>query len=299
MTDLIDLKALSIRESEQVEWKENVADPGDVVATLAAFANDWSNLGGGYVVCGVREEKDEHGFPRLAVTGLAAAHLKEVEGRVMAACRDNVSPPIVPTVHEISTEDPTRRVLVFVMPATRRAHSFRRKGEAGRYYIRLSRETREARNGLFLQLMVRKSEVEAWDHRPCPTATVNDLDLLAFRDLLQRIDMAGADRDIEALLSDDRSIHALLPPFCVREPLTGILRPRNFAMLLFGRNLQRFIPGAHALFSVYPGTDRAERHAVRHEILGTLVQQAARLVELLDARPGPSSTKRPARSRMP
>ena len=34
MSDRIDLKALSARESEQVEWKENVADPLDVERLL-------------------------------------------------------------------------------------------------------------------------------------------------------------------------------------------------------------------------------------------------------------------------
>ena len=55
----IDLKELANRESEQVEWKENVADPKGVVETIVAFANDYSNLGGGYVVCGAKEGKDE------------------------------------------------------------------------------------------------------------------------------------------------------------------------------------------------------------------------------------------------
>ena len=53
----LDLQELLVRESEQVEWKENVADFRDVVRTVVAFANDLSNLGGGRVVCGVKEEK--------------------------------------------------------------------------------------------------------------------------------------------------------------------------------------------------------------------------------------------------
>src|SRR3954469_730335 len=97
----IDLNALLVRESEQVEWKDGVADPEDVVATLSAFANDWSNLGGGYVVCGAAESKDAHGFPAVDVVGLTAARLKEIEGRVFAGCRDRVSPSIAPLVHEI------------------------------------------------------------------------------------------------------------------------------------------------------------------------------------------------------
>ena len=65
MTARIDLNELARRENEQTEWKENVADIDDVVATLSAFANDLQNLGGGYVVCGAREDKDEHGFATL------------------------------------------------------------------------------------------------------------------------------------------------------------------------------------------------------------------------------------------
>ena len=94
MTARFDLEQLVRRESEQTEWKENVADINDVVETLSAFANDLQNLGGGYVVCGAREDKDEHGFPRLVRVGLTAARLKEVENTVLARCRDRVSPPL-------------------------------------------------------------------------------------------------------------------------------------------------------------------------------------------------------------
>ncbi len=96
--DRLDLKTFAVRESDQIEWKEDVADTDGVVATLSAFANDWSNLGGGYVVCGAREEKDEHGFPRVVMVGLSAARLKEVEGKVLTACRDRVSPSIAPLI---------------------------------------------------------------------------------------------------------------------------------------------------------------------------------------------------------
>jgi ATP-dependent DNA helicase RecG len=106
MTAAVDLQQLALRESEQTEWKENVANlPNidDVVATLSAFANDLANLGGGYVVCGAREARDEHGFPLLVTAGLTASRLREVEGTVLARCRERVSPPIVPRVEEPAT----------------------------------------------------------------------------------------------------------------------------------------------------------------------------------------------------
>lgn len=283
MTGGLDLKVLLARESQRVEWKEDVADPDDVVETLSAFANDLANLGGGYVVCGAKEEKDEHGFPRVAATGLTPSRFKEIEGRVMTGCRDRVSPSIAPLVQEIPSESADRRVLVFVMPATASAHLFRRHEQAGKYFVRLSRETREARNGILRELLVRKGAVEPWDRRPCAGATVNDLDLLALRDALQRMRLFDPERGVEAYFSDTASLSRFVPPLLAREPLTNTLRPRNFALLLFGRHPQAHAPGAFAYFSLYPGVDRSDAHAARHELAGTLLDQARRLIELLDA----------------
>ncbi len=282
MVSAVDLQQLSRRESEQTEWKENVADIDDVVETLSAFANDLANLGGGYVVCGAKEEKDEHGFPRLAKTGLTAARLREVQGTVLSRCRERVSPPITPMVEEVPADVDDRRILVFIQPATNQAHTFRRIDEDAKHFVRVESSTLEARNGVLRDLLVRKGTLEPWDRRPCGAATTNDLDLLALRDALQRMGRFNSDRAVEAYLSDSVQLSPLVPSLCVREPLTGVLRPRNFAILLFGRDVQRFVSGAFSLFSIYPGTDRSGPHAERHEIAGTIIEQARRLNELLD-----------------
>jgi ATP-dependent DNA helicase RecG len=281
MTESIDLRLLAERESEQVEWKENVADVNDVVKTLSAFANDLANLVGGYVICGAREDKDEHGFPRLVEVGLAANRLKEVEGEVLTRCRTLVSPAITPIVGELPGATPDRRILVFVQPATPHAHTFR-GAEGGKHFVRISRETREARNGVLRDLLVRKAAVPPWDIRLCERATVADLYLLAIRDALTRMEMYSPERGDEAFLVPDVQLHALVPSLCVAEPLTGTVRPRNFALLLFGRQPQKFIPGAFSLFSIYPGTDRSEPHSERHEIGGTVLDQVRRLTVLLE-----------------
>ncbi|MBO3739493.1 ATP-binding protein [Actinoplanes flavus] len=279
---LIDLNELARRENEQTEWKENVADIDDVVATLSAFANDLQNLGGGYVVCGVAETRDEHGFPTLARAGLPASRMREVEGTVMTRCRERVSPPITPLVEQLATEDPQRRILVFVQPATGTAHTFRRRSDGAKHFVRVSHSTIEARNGVLRELLVRKGALEPWDRRPCNGATEADLDLIALRDALQRMGAFSAEQGLQPYLSPDYSLSAFVPPLLAAEPLTGVLRPRNFAMLLFGRNTHRFIPGAVSFFSIYPGTDRSDPHAERHELDGNLFEQARRLQELLD-----------------
>lgn len=282
MSARIDLTELARRENEQTEWKENVADINDVVSTLSAFANDLQNLGGGYVVCGAREEKDEHGFPRLVRAGLAAARFKEIEGTVLSLCRDRVSPPITPLVDELESDDPQRRILVFTQPATASAHSFRPGTEGAKHYVRVSRSTIEARNGVLRDLLVRKGAMEPWDRRPCGGATADDLDLLTLRDALQRMGVFTPDRGVEPYLVEGVQISPFVPSLCIAEPLTGVLRPRNYAVLLFGREPQRLIPGAFAIYSAYPGQDRTDPTSRRFEIPGTLLDQARRLQELLN-----------------
>jgi ATP-dependent DNA helicase RecG len=279
---VIDIRELARRENEQTEWKENVADIDDVVAALCAFANDLQNLGGGYVVCGVKEDKDEHGFPKLVRTGLAATRLKEVEGTVLTRCRERVSPPIAPLVEELDSSDAQRRILVFIQPATGTAHTFRRGNDGAKHFVRVSRSTIEARNGLLRDLLVRKGALEPWDRRPCSPATLNDLDLLALRDALQRMGMFAPDIGVEPYLEADAPISPFVPSLCVKEPLSGVLRPRNYAVLLFGREPQRFIAGAVAVYSVYPGPDRTDPFAQRTELAGTLIDEARALQQLLD-----------------
>jgi ATP-dependent DNA helicase RecG len=279
----VDLDQLARRESEQTEWKESVADINDVVATLCAFANDLQNLGGGYVVCGAAEGEDEHGFPKLVRKGLTARRLKEIENATLARCRERVSPPIAPIIEELEAEEPYRRILVFLQPATGAAHTFRRNQEGAKHLVRVGRSTLEARNGLLRDLLVRKGALEPWDRRPCRGATPSDIDLLALRDALERMESPAQDRNVERYLDEGTQISPMVPSLCVAEPLSGVLRPRNFAILLFGRVPQRFIPGAYSIYSVYPGIDRASQTARRIEIAGTLLDQARRLQDLLDA----------------
>lgn len=278
----VDLEHLASRESEQTEWKENVADFDSVITTLSAFANDLSNLGGGYVVCGAKEEKDEYGFQKLARVGLTASRLKEVEYNILAGCKDRVKPAITPLTAELPSDSADRRILVFIQPATSFAHTVLIKDKGERHYVRIGRETREARNGVLRDLLVRKGVLEPWDRRACPGTTERDLDLLALRDALQRMRVFSADVGLEPYLSGELQLSPFVPSLCIKEPLTNVLRPRNFAILLFGRDVQKFIPGAHSIFSVYPGTDRSDPHAERYELAGTLLDQAQRLSEFLD-----------------
>jgi predicted HTH transcriptional regulator len=158
----IDLEELSKRESKKVEWKENGDDKNivrNIVKTISAFANDIASIGGGYVVCGVGETKDEFGFPKMIYKGLSSDRLKEIEGAVLSHCRDRVSPSLSPLVRELENPaDKTTRILVFIVLASPKAHTYR-DGETTNYYVRIGKETHEARNGILINLLADKHEI--------------------------------------------------------------------------------------------------------------------------------------------
>ncbi|MCX7043962.1 MAG: putative DNA binding domain-containing protein [Candidatus Sumerlaeota bacterium] len=280
----IDLKELAERESEQVEWKENVADTEDVVRAVVAFANDYSNLGGGYVVCGAAETRDEHGFQKMALTGMTAARCREVEGAVLSDCREKVEPPIVPIVDEQSAATPDRRILVFIVPASGHAHCFRGRGrDASKYFIRIGRETREARNSLLRELLVRKKALEPWDRRVCREAGIADIDLVVFRDMLQEMGLWDSKKPLDDYFSSESKLSEFVPPLIGREPLTGQTYPRYFTLLLFGKEPTRYIPGAYAIYSKYHSVDRGQPAGEQKWIKGTIQAQARMLMQLLSA----------------
>lgn len=280
---LIDLKALMQRESERVEWKENVADIEDIIRTAVAFANDYSNLGGGYIICGAKEDKDEHGFQKVVTIGLSSSALKKIEGKFLTDLRDKVFPSIVPLTEEIIVND-EKRILVFIIPASSHSHSYRASGkDSSKYYIRIGRETREAKNGLLRELLVQKKEITPWDKRLNTISEISDIDLVMLREYLQEMKVWDTHKSIDDYLSDTEKISVFVPPLVEKEKITNTLKPRNFTLLMFSNNPLKFFEGAYTIFSIYKGKDRSESTAERHEITGSIVQQAKRCIELLNA----------------
>lgn len=283
----IDLKTLATRESEKVEWKENGDDKNiiqSIVKTISAFANDLSNLGGGYVVCGAKEMKDEYGFPKVDFKGLSADKLKEIEGKVLQHCRDYINPAVVPIVHELENPlDLRTRILVFVIVASYDAHIYR-DGETSHYYVRISRETREARNGVLMQLLIKKQKVVPFDKKMNPQANLLDIEIWRLKETLAEAGILAEDTSPEDFLSDTLSIAELVPPLFVRNGLDTTLRPRNFALLLFGKksSFTRFYTEAYTIFSVYKGIDRDEPTGERIFLTGSIIEQAKKSLSLLE-----------------
>lgn len=71
-------------EGERIEYKAGW-NPDPIIRTLCAFANDFENLGGGYVVIG--QDCDANGQPVFPPTGLATNQLDKIQQELLAACQ--------------------------------------------------------------------------------------------------------------------------------------------------------------------------------------------------------------------
>lgn len=56
----------NVVESNRVEFKESY-NPATIIRTICAFANDIDNIGGGYIVIGVKEENGHPVYPLKGV----------------------------------------------------------------------------------------------------------------------------------------------------------------------------------------------------------------------------------------
>ena len=66
-------------EWERLEFKSGW-NPKAVLHTLCAFANDFHNLGGGYIILGVKEDK---GRPILPPAGLSLSQIDAIQKEIV------------------------------------------------------------------------------------------------------------------------------------------------------------------------------------------------------------------------
>ena len=91
----IDIETLlngNIVESERIEFKEGW-NPQSILHTICAFANDFNNIGGGYLIMGIKE-KD--GIPMLPPLGLSQNKVDTIQKEIVQYCNTWLSGGYIP-----------------------------------------------------------------------------------------------------------------------------------------------------------------------------------------------------------
>ena len=175
-----DLLSLEGVEKQRVEFIKTWHSKGQgetywqVVHTICAFANDFYNDNGGYIIIGVEgkesweDDRDDRQII-LPVNGVHPQHLERIQKEIMGACRANIKPEYFPVLSPemVEFEGVKRRVLVIWATASDDRPHKCREGENGLdcYYIRRATKTVEATGDENRQLLSLNRKIPFDDRR--------------------------------------------------------------------------------------------------------------------------------------
>lgn len=224
-------------ESARVEFKASWDEKytgAQIIRTICAFANDFQNLNGGYVVIGVAEQD---GAAVLPPKGLSAADLESAQNWIRGRC--NIIDPVYQPVLSPEVYDGQRLLVVWAPGSQTRPHQAPEsadKGATRRFYIRLGSSTVDADSQpeLKTQLMQLTARVP-YDDRRALQANVLDIRETKVREFLH---------DIGSGLIEEQDTRTLYRSLRIAEPVNGHDAPRNVGLLFFSQDPEQWFPGA-------------------------------------------------------
>lgn len=264
-------------ESDRVERTISTTNTDKFGQAICAFANDLPNHNQpGYLIIGAEDNGTIKG---VDVTD-------ELLKNIAAIRTDgNIQPQPSMVVEKVSFPEGDM-IIVEVQPATFPPVKYK-----GRIWIRVGPRkaiANEADEKILYEK--RASSIVTFDAMPCIGATIDDLDTKSFR--LGYLPMAFPE-DIVA--SDKRSVKVQLQSlgfFDIRFDC-----PTYAGILLFGNNVERFLPGAYIQYVRFKGLGRAGEILSEYKFSGNLYTVLHQLDTFVDTtitnrRPIPISTLR-------
>ena len=213
-------------------WDERVTGP-QVLKTICAFANDFHNLNGGYVVLGIEERDGQGVFPPR---GLNSAQLAAAQRWIQGQCK-RIDPDYRPILSPEEVEG--QHVLVVWAPASEIRPHRAPAGDGTKakfFWVRLGDETvnAEPRSPLLQELMAQTAKVP-WDDRRSNDAKIEDLRETTVREFL---------RDVRSGLLDLEDGHEIYRRMRLTTKVNDHEVPRNIGLLFFSKDPEAWIRGA-------------------------------------------------------
>ena len=226
--ELIDQKVV---ESNRVEFKESF-NPAAIIRTICAFANDIDNIGGGYIVIGVKEK---NGHPVYPLKGVDINDIDNILKKLREKCH-YIEPLYEPVVEPVLVDD-VYVIVIWVQGGYGRPYKTAKdvtiKGSNKYYYIRKFSSSVIASSDEEKELFYVSSTIP-FDDRPNLLAEVDDLDLGLMREHLKQINSSlyerSRDLDTITLAKDMQLIGG--PP--------ERLKPLNVGLLMFSENIEKY-----------------------------------------------------------
>ena len=218
-------------EWERLEFKENW-NPEDVLHTLCAFANDFHNLGGGYLFIGIA---DDNGRPVLPPSGLSPSQLDRLQKDVLA-----LGHRIVPSYHPLM--EPCvfqgRHILLLRAPGGqsrpyKAPFSLSKDNKTYGCYLRKGSSTVRATAEDEVELYSLAAQIP-YDDRMNQRSSVQDLRLSLIKTFLRDIGSVLADQ------ADTMPFDELCRRMAITDGPTEHTLPRNVGLMFFHEEPEHF-----------------------------------------------------------
>lgn len=236
------LLAGQVVEQDRIEYKEGW-NPNDIVHTICAFANDYNNMNGGYLVIGVHAND---GVPVLPPKGLAVTELDSIQQKIFQYC-NQISPRYIPKIEVVNYRN-SGVYLIYLWctagdsgPYQAPIDVYLEKGKnldkRMQYWIRPASLTTVAKRDEIAELFDKFNSVP-YDDRVNRRATIKDIRRGFLEDFLH---------DSNSTLVNDintSTLEELLVSLEVADETDTELDIRNIGVLMFAERPDKLIPGA-------------------------------------------------------
>ncbi|PKH22514.1 transcriptional regulator [Pseudomonas sp. 43NM1] len=271
--NLNDLLRQRTVESERIEYKTGW-NPDPIIRTLCAFANDFENLGGGYVVIG--QDCDANGQPIFPPKGLADHVIDKIQLELLEACQ-SIQPSYFPVLSVERVEG--RNLIVLWAPGGQNRPykapaAVTAKHRSLHYYIRRYTSTVEAKGEIEQELLSLAAKVP-FDDRFHQKARMSDLSKTLMHNFLREIGSALAQD------ADELSIEALGRQMNVVGGPTESPWPKNVGLMFFNNTPEGFFPGTQIDVLWFPegaGGDRFDEKIFKGP-LATITREALTYIQ--------------------
>lgn len=232
-------------ESNRIEFKKGW-NPTKIYQTICAFANDFDNIGGGYILVGVEEEE---GRAKRPVCGLSESELDKIQRSMVGY--DNKINPYYRTRSSVEQVDGRYILAIWVPSGVERPYDVMedvlKKDARPRWYIRQGSSTIEAKGETLVELREMANRVP-FDDRPNPQIETSALSPLLIEDYLRRVGSRLSLRNNLEHILESLDLYAGVPE-------QRFLK--NVAAMMFCERPDLFFPYTRVDIVIYPeGVER-------------------------------------------
>jgi ATP-dependent DNA helicase RecG len=268
--DLLSARAV---ESDRIEYKEGW-NPDAIYRSICAFANDFENIGGGYILVGVAEDEISKTAKR-PVKGLITGELADIQRKMIGF--NNLLMPVYHAKLFIEEVDGKLILVLWIPGGTNRPYQVPEQITAtvkrNFYYIRKYANSVKA-NLEEQQDLISLANQVPFDDRANTQAKVENISMVLVKDYLKKIQSRLAD---EIGVKPDMDVLGQME--LVSGPNEHVF-PRNVGLMVFSESPEKHFPSTQVELVYFPKGE-AEEFTEYDPIKGTVPSQIKRTLEFL------------------